>query len=464
MAVPLKTAGGSFNGALVAVCNFDEVIGNHVQEIRVGESGYAWMVDKTGLVVSHPNKDHILKTNLGQNENQELAQMVRKMGQGEKGKGFYTFEGVRKFSAYEPAGNWGLAFTMNVREYMDAATRIRNSILLTSLLFIIIGIVLANVIARQIGNPVIEMMNAMKKAETGDLTVSVSAKGKDEIGRLSRSFNAMMSAQKEIIAKVLDSAASVAAASQELSAAVEESNAAMQEISSTVDSEVAASAQQIANDSEKAAESGREAREVAQKGVAAVEEAGQAMKEINTSAKEVSGVITELDEASKQIGMISKTITDIAEQTNLLALNAAIEAARAGEQGRGFAVVAEEVRKLAEGSSKAAGEIGQLIQNIQGKTGNAVSKMGGASALVEKGTDLASNAQSDLVTIRRAVGAVVDLIEKMAGAAQDQSASAEEISASTQEQTWVLEEISATTGELASMAEGLNALVSHFKI
>jgi methyl-accepting chemotaxis protein len=464
VAAPLKSADGSFRGMLVAVLNFDKVIGRHVQDVRIGESGYAWMVDRTGLVVSHPNREHILKTNLGQSENKDQADMVTRMAQGDTGKGFYTVEGVRKFSAYGPAGNWGLAFTMNVSEYMGAVTGIRNSTLIAAFLFIIIGIILANFISRQIGNPIIEIMHAMKKAEANDLTVVVNAKGKDEIGQLSRSFNAMISAQKEIVAKVFDSATSVAAASQELSAAVEESNASMQEIASTVESVVAANAQRIANDSETAAQGGHKASELAQKGVAAVEEAGLAMNEINKSTNEVRGVIAELDEASKQIGIISKAISDIAEQTNLLALNAAIEAARAGEQGRGFAVVAEEVRKLAEGSSKAAGEIVQLINNIQGKTGNAVSKMGAASALVEKGTKLASNAQNDLVNIRNAVASVVGRIEEMTKAAKSQSASAKDISASTQDQTSVLEQISATTGELAGMAEKLNVLVSNFKI
>lgn len=464
IAVPLTAQNGSIQGALVAVLNFDEVIGQHVQNIRVGQSGYAWMVDLQGLVVSHPNSSHILTTNLGENENPQLSGMVRKMGQGETGQGFYTFEGIDKFSAYAPVGNWALAFTMDVDEYMAPAYAIRNSVFIVALIFIVLGLAVAVWISGQIGKPVVLMMQAMKKAESGDLTVTVDVKNKDEIGQLSQSFNAMLSGQRQIIAKVLESASSVSASSQELSAAVEESNAAMQEIASTVESEVASNAQNIAHASEMAAESGRNTRDVAEKGTTAVEEAGRSMNEINISSKEVGSVIAELDEASKQIGVIIKTITEIAEQTNLLALNAAIEAARAGEQGRGFAVVAEEVRKLAEGSSKAAGEIGNLIVNIQNKTGNAVQKMAESGGIVEKGTQLAQNAQEYLQDIRKAVEQVGEFIENIAASSQEQSASAEEIAASTQEQTGVLEEISATTGELASMAEDLNALVSHFKI
>jgi len=415
------------------------------------------------LVVSHPN-EQLLTTNLTMNDNAEFVQLVRTMGQGVSGQSFYTFEGERKFCAYTPAGNWALAFTMDVNEYMAPAMQIRNSILIVAGIFIIIGLVIANYIARKIGNPVIALMRAMKQAEDGDLTVNVIAKGKDEIGQLSRSFNAMVTGQKEIVSKVLESAISVSAASQELSAAIEESNASMEDISSIVENEVTAKAQDIAIASDKASQNGSSTRELAEKGVADVEEAVQAMQLISNSAKEVSDVITELFEASKQISMIIETITGVAEQTNLLALNAAIEAARAGEQGRGFTVVAEEVRKLAEDSSKAAGEISGLIMNIQDKTGNAVNKMTEAGGIVKNGIELAGTAQKDFAEIRMAVGQVVSLIEQMAVAAQEQLTSAEEISSSTSEQTGVLEEISATSSQLATMAEELNTIVSHFRI
>ena len=464
IAVPLTAGGGSVKGILIAILNFDRVIGNHVQKVRVGESGYAWMVDRDGLVVSHPNGEHVLKTNFTQDENAEFGEMVRSMGQGAVGQSFYTFEGRQKLAAYRPVGNWALAFTMDVEEYMAPARQIRNSILIVAVIFIIIGLVIANLISGYMANPVIALMRAMKKAEEGDLTVHVEAKGKDEIGQLSRSFNAMVAGQKDILAKVLDSATSVAAASQELSASIEESNASMEGISSIVENEVTAKAHNVADASGKASQNGRSTREIAEKGAADVEEVVRAMQLINDSSKDVGDVIAELFEASKQIGVIIQTITGIAEQTNLLALNAAIEAARAGEQGRGFTVVAEEVRKLAEGSSEAAGEVSELIINIQDKTRRAVDKMTETGGIVQNGAKLAGNAQKDFAEIRTAVGQVVSLIEQMAAAAQEQLSLAEEISSSTQEQTGILEEISATTSQLATMAEELNQIVARFKL
>lgn len=464
IAVPLTAEGGAVRGVLAANVDFNQAIGKHVQKVHVGESGYAWMIDREGLVVSHPNGEHVLKTNFTEDENPEFAEMARLMCQGAEGQSFYTFEGKKKFAAYRPVGNWALAFTMDVDEYMAPARQIRNSILIVAVIFIIIGLVIANLISGYIANPIIALMQAMKKAEKGDLTAHIEAKGKDEIGQLSRSFNAMVAGQKDILAKVLDSATSVAAASQELSASIEESNASMEGISSIVENEVTAKAHDVADASGKASQNGRSTREIAEKGAADVEEVVRAMQLINDSSKDVGDVIAELFEASKQIGVIIQTITGIAEQTNLLALNAAIEAARAGEQGRGFTVVAEEVRKLAEGSSEAAGEVSELIINIQDKTRRAVDKMTETGGIVQNGAELAGNARKDFAEIRTAVGQVVSLIEQMAAAAQEQLSLAEEISSSTQEQTGILEEISATTSQLATMAEELNQIVARFKL
>ncbi|PKM79334.1 MAG: hypothetical protein CVU88_06335 [Firmicutes bacterium HGW-Firmicutes-13] len=307
-------------------------------------------------------------------------------------------------------------------------------------------------------------MEMMQKAEKGDLTAKAHSKGRDELSQLSTSFNFMLKGQMDMIKKVLDKANRVSQSAHDLSAGVEESNATMEEISSTIEGEVARKAQDIALISQRAAESGLQTQKIASEGGEAVEEAVKAMTEIDQAASEVGSVIKELDDASKKIGVIVNTITGIAEQTNLLALNAAIEAARAGEQGRGFAVVAEEVRKLAEGSSTAAGEIGNLISDIQGRTGNAVKKMEIASEIVEKGADLAGKARKHLKQIISAVDEVESFIKEIAVAVEEQSASAEEIAASTQQQTGVLEDISKTTNKLASIAQELNELMSKFKM
>ena len=339
-----------------------------------------------------------------------------------------------------------------------------NRFIMIGLISLVLAVILAFFLARGVTQPVNALMKGMRKAEEGDLSIKVTARGRDELGQLAESFAHMLKGQRDIIKKVSQTSDQVSRFSQDLSASIEQSNAAMQEISSTVEGEVAKKAQDISFISQRAADSGVETQEIATHGGHAVEEAVKAMMEIDKAASEVSSVIMELDEGSKQIEVIVNTITGIAEQTNLLALNAAIEAARAGEQGRGFAVVAEEVRKLAEGSSAAAGEIGDLISDIQSRTGNAVEKMNIASDIVKKGTDLAGKAREHLTEIRQAVDEVGSYIREISLAVEEQSASTEEIAASTQEQTGVLEEISKTTTELASMAEELNELIREFKL
>lgn len=339
-----------------------------------------------------------------------------------------------------------------------------NRFIMIGMISLVLAVFLAFYLTRGVTQPVNELMKGMRKAEEGDLSIRVTASGRDELGQLAESFDHMLKGQRNIIKKVSQTIDQVSRFSQNLSASIEESNAAMQGISSTVEGEVAKKAQDIALTSQRAADSGVQTQKIATDGGHAVEEAVKAMMEIDKAASEVSSVIMELDEGSKQIEVIVNTITGIAEQTNLLALNAAIEAARAGEQGRGFAVVAEEVRKLAEGSSAAAGEIGKLISDIQGRTGNAVEKMNIASDIVKKGTDLAGKAREHLAEIRQAVDEVDSNLREISLAVEEQSASTEEIAASTQEQTGVLEDISKTTTELASMAEELNELIREFKL
>ncbi|MEE9441248.1 MAG: methyl-accepting chemotaxis protein, partial [candidate division Zixibacteria bacterium] len=182
-------------------------------------------------------------------------------------------------------------------------------------------------------------------------------------------------------------------------------------------------------------------------------------------------IVNELAQASDKIGEIIGVIDDIADQTNLLALNAAIEAARAGEQGRGFAVVADEVRKLAERTGKATGEITEMIKGIQNDSGRAVTSMEEAGTMVEEGKSLADKAGGSLTEINTMSSQVMDMIVQIATAADQQSAAAEQISknmehiATITKQTSVGAEQSASAAEdLNRQAEGMQQMVAQFKI
>jgi methyl-accepting chemotaxis protein len=199
----------------------------------------------------------------------------------------------------------------------------------------------------------------------------------------------------------------------------------------------------------------------------------------------VAEAIEDLSVRSERIGGIVTTITGIAEQTNLLALNAAIEAARAGEQGRGFAVVAEEVRKLAEESQDAAGQIAGLIGEIQAETKKVVTVVAEGAQRTNDGVATVEQAREAFEQIGLAVesvsarvaeiaSAVLQIsadadraqggISEVAAVAEQSSASAEQVSASTEQTSASTQEIAASAQELARTAEQLESLVSRFRV
>lgn len=298
-------------------------------------------------------------------------------------------------------------------------------------------------------------------------------------------------------AKVRRHALSVSSAAEEMNAASQEITSTVQQISrgmetqasrtgetSEVMSAMSQNVRQMADRSAAVAEASAQAWEAALKGGEAVKEAVRKISEIAAKAGESARTVEGLGRTSKKIGQVVQIITGIADQTNLLALNAAIEAARAGEAGRGFAVVAEEVRKLAEGSAKAAGEINRLVREIQTETDRAVARMAEGADELKGGREVVHSAGAALEEIIKVVRRVDELakeifqltqkqaqgtdqvfkaVEEIASVAEQTAAGTQQASASTQEQTASMEEMVTAARELADTAEQLGLLVQRFK-
>ncbi len=356
-------------------------------------------------------------------------------------------------------------------------------------------------------NPIQEMrkeLEALSKGEA-DLTFQIQVKTRDEIGEMAHWFNSFIGRIRAMVLRVLEH-------SRQLTEQVESLTHSTAEVSA-MSGDVTTTVQQIAKGAEEQAvkiaevnqlmqevqESMKDVEKKAQETSGAVDKATQTarvggklargsidkMAELSEVILKNSKMVGKLGAKSKEVGRVVELISGIAEQTNLLSLNAAIEAARAGEQGRGFAVVAEEIRALADGSSKAVQEITQLVSEMQDET----------TAVVESMEKSAEEAQGGKDSIRRMEGALDEIVTVIEGvvvlsrnitemiASQSQrftriahsiqdinavseqsAASTQEVSASTEEASASMEQVSATCRELASMAVELKSMVEKFKI
>ncbi len=306
----------------------------------------------------------------------------------------------------------------------------------------------------------------MQKFANGDLTVRIKVDKDDEIGKLFAGFNNVVHNINNMLLRVEDAVSATASAAAEISSSTEEMAAGAQEQSSQT-TEVAGAIEEMtrtifenAKNTTFAAQTARESGNNANEGVKVVNETIEGMNRIEEVVSRSATTIITLGENSDKIGEIVQVINDIADQTNLLALNAAIEAARAGEQGRGFAVVADEVRKLAERTTKATKEIASMIKQIQKDTGLAVESIKVGTKEVEIGKLKAVRAGEVLKRIADGSMKVSDLITQVAASGEEQAATAEEIGKNIEAINNVTNESANGIQQIAGSAEDLNRLTN----
>ncbi len=322
-----------------------------------------------------------------------------------------------------------------------------------------------------------KMMIAMSKFSKGDLTVNLKVESNDDIGKLFAAFNDSIINVRKMIEelnyavshtkassdKIMRNTETISTGAHEQSAQTSEVATAVEEMSRTI-YETSQSANLANNYSKQASSFASEGGKIVYKTI-------DGMHNISEAVEQVAKIVKHLGESSTMIGEIVQVINDIADQTNLLALNAAIEAARAGEQGRGFAVVADEVRKLAERTTKATKEIAAMIKQIQTDTKDAVASMDNGTNRVSEGKNLAQQAGDALKDIIDNTTKVNEAIMQVAAAAEQQSSAAEQISRNiesinsvSQQTAHDVSQIAEASSELNDLTETLSNMVKRFTI
>jgi len=331
-------------------------------------------------------------------------------------------------------------------------------------------------ITRQLGGDPTEVDEIAKKVASGDLSVLVTVDPRDT-GSIMWAMKTMVESLRNLVNDTISISTGIASAAAQLQATSSQIATGAEEVASqtstvaTASEEMASTSAEIAANCTNAAESSRRTSEYASTGAAVVNETIVGMGKIAERVKQTAATIDALGTRSEQIGEIIGTIEDIADQTNLLALNAAIEAARAGEQGRGFAVVADEVRALAERTTKATKEIGSMIKAIQSETREAVRSMEEGVSEVEKGAVSSKKSGESLQEILDQINEVNMQIHQIATAAEEQTATISEITTNIHQVTEVVhqsargaEETSAAAAQLADQSQQLQNLVGKFRV
>jgi len=353
-----------------------------------------------------------------------------------------------------------------------------NALLISMIVIIttvILGIWLGGHVARRI-QQVTDVIKDLARG-AGDLTRRLDARSNDEIGELAGGFNTFMDKLHDIIAQVAINTKRLSEASSEVSSTAEElsGGAKKQTIQNTQVSEaveeIAATIMEATKSTGSAAHKAHEASDFSQKGSRLAEDASRGMENIVVSTEMSARNIESLSQKATAIGEIIKVIDDIADQTNLLALNAAIEAARAGEQGRGFAVVADEVRKLADRTTKATREVTETIKGIQADVTSANAQIRESGETVGKGQELVKQTNDSLNDIFAAIETVQAMINQVATASEQQSVAIGQISTNIESTTQISQEsvqktnqASRATEILNRQAEELGKLVGGFKL
>lgn len=491
----------------VVVYSLDgSVLSDIVKEVKIGKTGTAYILDKSGNVIAHTDYSHVekkensIKEAKSDSSLKKIASLEKQMIKGKTGFDIYEYNGVKKFMGYTPiegTNGWSIAVTAGYDEFMANCQRGTVNTTIISIVILFIGIYMAIRLARQIANPINLCADRLQKIAQGDLkSPTPEIKTKDETAILAEStkkivdnivaiiddseylleemkdgnfdiesntpdsyqgdFESLLTSIEDIrdglsstLAQINEAADQVACGSEQVSIASQSLAQGATEQAASVN-DLDSRVNHINDEIKQNAKNALEAK-------IQTENAGVMITDANAQMQNMIVAMNDISQKSNEIAKIIKTIDDIAFQTNILALNAAVEAARAGSAGKGFSVVADEVRNLAGKSAEAAQNTAVLIEE--------------SVQAVSKGKNMADETGKAITTVLEAAGSVVDLVNDIVVSCDKQGEESERIKEGTDQIDKVVQTNSATSEESAAAAEELNSqatmlkdLVAYFKL
>ncbi|MCM0080508.1 methyl-accepting chemotaxis protein [Geomonas sp. Red32] len=371
----------------------------------------------------------------------------------------------------------------NLQQQKIALNKFTRSNFTVTVVALVLSLLVANlllfILMKVIDKPMKQLLSRLRDISSGegDLSKRLAVEGSDEFADTAAALNEFIEKIARTVSAVQETTASLTQAAHQLNNASEKVAGSSEQVAGEATSvanaseEMAATSMEIANNCHMAATSAKEAASLTERGFETVRHTVEGIKARGGLTRKSAEAISSLGERSDKIGDIVSTIEDIADQTNLLALNAAIEAARAGEQGRGFAVVADEVRALAERTTRATREIGEMIKGIQQETRQAIASMEEGVRGTEHEAAEAELLERSLKDILDQVQAVTGQVNQIACAIEEQTATTNDISGNilriseaTQETSRGAQETAGASATLTRLSDDMKGLMVHFRL
>lgn len=491
-------------------------LSNIVEDIQVGENGYALMLDAKGTVIGHKNhalvKEQVNAISAAEESGEITGESLAAKEMIRNTNGYFSFDTKEQGTSlmgYHTLGNgWKMGVVALEDEMLAGLSQLKTNFIIMTIIVSILGMFISFAISKSVSKPLRHVLRISEGLSEGDFTQEIPAKYLkriDEMGTMVRALDKMADNMRDMISQAGKEATAVNETSCELMGDViavtkhseqialaigevdrgAQSQTAMAEESASAMEQMALGIQNFAEVASTIATNTDFISEKISESNGAVQQSISRMDEIQRGTAIELDIIHKLEQESKEIELISKMITDISDQTNLLALNASIEAARAGDAGKGFAVVAEEVRKLSEQTAGSAAQINILIDRVQAHTLEVVKAAENGEENVARGLVAIEAVGERFEEIVQAVGEIAGQIEEMNASAEQMSANTEEVSASmeemaatahaasdyvaevknaTAEQMNTVEAMNKQTVKMSDMANRLHGAIQKFKL